>query len=172
MLGGAPQAYCSGLNTLFTARMCSLFQYHMNETILFAAQYFSYRSTEGQSGFAHCLRRIGSLQQRKHLLAVLMRALLLPVGPTVELQWITLGEGQQTAYFLQKELCRVMETDQAMMDILGKVMPYKVCFLCGHAIRVTKSNLMINQAEPQDSTTSAVAFQSRMHSAGAIINAF
>ena len=48
------------------------------------------------------------------------------VGRTVELQCITLGEGNGTAYSLQREQCRVMEADQAMMDILGKVMPYKV----------------------------------------------
>ena len=38
-----------------------------------------------------------------------------------------MGEHQKTAYFLQKELLRVMETDHAMMDILSKVMPHKVC---------------------------------------------
>ena len=47
-------------------------------------------------------------------------------GPAVELQCITMGEHQETAYFLQKDQFRVMETDQAMMDILSKVMPYKV----------------------------------------------
>ena len=48
-------------------------------------------------------------------------------GPAVELQCITLAEHQETAYFLQKESLRVMETDPAMMGILSKVMPYKVC---------------------------------------------
>ena len=48
------------------------------------------------------------------------------VGRSVELQCITLGEGNGSAYTLQREQCRVMEADQAMMDILGKVMPYKV----------------------------------------------
>ena len=38
-----------------------------------------------------------------------------------------MGEHQETAYFLQKESLRVMETDHAMMDILSKAMPYKVC---------------------------------------------
>ena len=37
-----------------------------------------------------------------------------------------MGEHQETAYFLQKDSFRVMETDHVMMDILSKVMPYKV----------------------------------------------
>ena len=44
----------------------------------------------------------------------------------MELQCITMGEHQETAYFLQKESLRVMETGHAMMDMLSKVMPYKV----------------------------------------------
>ena len=48
-------------------------------------------------------------------------------GPVVELQCITMGEHQETAYFLLKDSLRVMETDHAMMEILSKVMPYKVC---------------------------------------------
>ena len=48
------------------------------------------------------------------------------VGPKVEVQCITLGEADGTAHFLQREQRRVMQADQAMMDILSKVMPYKV----------------------------------------------
>ena len=58
-----------------------------------------------------------------------------------------MGEHQETAYFLQKELLRVMETDHAMMDILAKVMPYKVCpclsmtlkSIAGASVRMTNS---------------------------------
>ena len=44
----------------------------------------------------------------------------------MEVQCITFGEADGTAYFLQREQRRVMQADQAMLDILGKVMPYKV----------------------------------------------
>ncbi|CAL5222834.1 g5258 [Coccomyxa viridis] len=47
------------------------------------------------------------------------------VGPKVEVQCITLGEADGSMYLLQREQRRVMQADQAMMDILSKVMPYK-----------------------------------------------
>lgn len=44
----------------------------------------------------------------------------------MELQSISLGDRNGKTYLLQRDLWRVLEADQAMMDILGKAMPYKV----------------------------------------------
>ncbi len=44
----------------------------------------------------------------------------------MELQSISLGDNSGKTYLLQRDLWRVLEGDKAMMDILGKAMPYKV----------------------------------------------
>ena len=44
----------------------------------------------------------------------------------MELQSLSLGDRNGKIYLLQRDLWRVLEADQAMMDILGKAMPYKV----------------------------------------------